>query len=438
MLHRAPELDRALVTVPNLEVSPSGHVACTLEFRSAACPMRESIEAAARHILEGASWASSCDLSARVRRPRSFLGLSAPPSLQNVGALIGVSSCKGGVGKSTIAANLAFALAGMGGRVGLLDADVHGPSLPSLVGLPDGALPLVRAESKLIRPPLVGGVKLMSYGFLAKGASTGRVSAAVMRGPMVGKVVGQMLSGTDWGDLDYLLVDLPPGTGDVQLTLCQTYGLTAALVVTTPQRLARVDVEKGIDMFANLGVPIAGLIENMAYFTDRHGEQHFPFGKSQLDAVRAYAGVSKDAATRLPIEVEVSEACDESTPIVLARPQSATAQSLIAAAAQLTRDLAQLQFDASASAGAPSLRFDPVRGIVMRVLSGKDEGREYVLPRNAIALLPGAGNAATPDALTLGTTPEGDTAVVIRWHGGGESLLPCEELKRLALAHGAQ
>ena len=106
--------------------------------------------------------------------------------------------------------------------------------------------------------------------------------------------------------------------------------------------------------------------------------------------------------------------------------------------AKLTRDLAQLQFDASASAGAPSLRFDPVRGIVMRVLSGKDEGREYVLPRNAIALLPGAGNAATPDALTLGTTPEGDTAVVIRWHGGGESLLPCEELKRLALAHGAQ
>ena len=156
-----------------------------------------------------------------------------------------------------------------------------------------------RADTKLLKAPLIGGVKMMSYGFIAKGASTGRVPAAVMRGPMVGKVVGQMLSGTDWGDLDYLVVDLPPGTGDVQLTLCQTFGLSAALVVTTPQKLARVDVEKGIDMFRELNVPLIGLIENMAFFTDPAGGTHYPFGHTQLDGVREYARV---AATDAPLD----------------------------------------------------------------------------------------------------------------------------------------
>jgi Mrp family chromosome partitioning ATPase len=269
LLRATPTIDPALVAVSGLAVRPDGHVACSLEFASGACAQREAIEGAAREALLGTGWAEGCTLDTRLRSPTSFMGIKAPPSLQHVGSLIGISSCKGGVGKSTVAVNLAFALARMGGRVGLLDADVHGPSLPSLVTLPEDSLPLLQAgDSKLIQPPQVGGVRLMSYGYLAKGASTGRVPAAIMRGPMVGQVVGQMLSGTAWGELDYLLVDLPPGTGDVQLTLSQTYGLTAAVVVTTPQRLARVDVEKGIDMFTKLGVPIAALIENMAFFKD--------------------------------------------------------------------------------------------------------------------------------------------------------------------------
>ena len=271
-LHATPGLDPALATVAGVVVNPTGDVACQLEFFSAACPQRSAIEEAARSAIMECGWATDCSVSAHVRQPTSFLGAKSPASLQHVGALLGVSSCKGGVGKSTIAANVAFALAELGARVGLLDADVHGPSLPSLVALPDDTLPLLqRADNRLLRPPLVHGVKLMSYGFIAKGASTGRVPAAVMRGPMVGKVVGQMLSGTEWGELDYLLVDLPPGTGDVQLTLCQSFGLTAALVITTPQKLARVDVEKGVDMFRELGVPIVSLVENMAYFKVRGG-----------------------------------------------------------------------------------------------------------------------------------------------------------------------
>jgi Mrp family chromosome partitioning ATPase len=442
-LRATPAIDPALVTVKSVVVRQSGRASCSLEFASAACPQRAEIEAAAQKTLLDAEWVNGCDVEARVRRPPSFMGAKAPPSLQHVGALIGVSSCKGGVGKSTVAVNLAFALAGIGARVGLLDADVHGPSLPSLVALPEGSLPIVqRSDNKLLTPPLVGGVRLMSYGFIAKGASTGRVPAAVMRGPMVGKVVGQMLSGTEWGDLDYLLVDLPPGTGDVQLTLCQTYGLSAALVITTPQRLARVDVEKGIDMFRELAVPIIGLVENMGYFTDGHGEVHHPFGTSQLEAVREYAGVAAHAAFRLPIEAAVSAACDASTPIVVAYPESATAGALAAAAAQLTLDVARLQH-AQRGAQAAQLRFDPKRGLVLRVLAGVDEGREFVLPRDVLAGLAGGpsggggggdGGMVLPTRVAQGSTPSGEPAAIIHWEGGGESLLAVEELKRLAIA----
>ena len=379
-LRRTSDLDTALVRISSVAVRPSGHVSCSLELLSAACPQRPAIEAAARDIILRSEWATSCDIDAQVLQPRSFMGDKAPASLAHVGALIGISSCKGGVGKSTVAVNLAFALAELGGRVGLLDADVHGPSLPSLVSLPEGTLPILqRAETKLLSPPLVGGVKLMSYGFVAKGASTGKVPAAVMRGPMVGKVVSQLLSGTDWGDLDYLLVDLPPGTGDVQLTLCQSYGLTGALVVTTPQKLARVDVEKGIDMFRQLQVPIVGLVENMAYFTDPSGGVHHPFGTTQLARVAEYAAVTPEDSKRLPIEAAVSEACDEGTPLVMARSGSATAAALRDVAARLTYRVAELQRPSPAEMRAGEagshLRFDPQRGVVLRVLVGDDEVR---------------------------------------------------------------
>jgi len=298
-------LDPALARCKRLAVQPDATVAVKLEFRSGAM-RRGAVEAAAAAAIEALPWARRSSVESTLSRPRSFMGSNAPPSLRHVGALVGISSCKGGVGKSTVAVNLAYALATQGGRVGLLDADVHGPSLPSLVRLPPGSLPLRQdAQTRLLAPAEADGVRLMSYGFVGKGASSGAVPAAVMRGPMVGKTVGQMLSGTDWGELDYLLVDLPPGTGDVHLTLSQTYGLSAAVLVTTPQRLSTVDVLKGVDMLRELGVPMISLVENMAHFTDDTGRTHLPFGGSQLEAVRRHAGLRESDTFRLPIEPQV-------------------------------------------------------------------------------------------------------------------------------------
>lgn len=429
-------LPASLVQVQQLAIFPSGDVSIRLRLATAACH-REEVEATATAAVESLPWSTGCSITSSVAQPVSFMGSSAPESLRHVGALVGVSSCKGGVGKSTVAVNLAYALAALGARVGLADADIHGPSLPSLVTLPEGSLPVLRqSENNLLRPPEVGGVKLMSYGFIAKGASTGSVSAAVMRGPMVGKVVTQLISGTDWGELDYLLVDLPPGTGDVHLTLSQTYSLTGALIVTTPQRLSRVDVFKGIDMWRELKVPLLSVIENMAHFTDPRGEVHYPFGRTQLEAVRDYSLVSDAAAFRIPIEPEVTEACDEGSPVMLSRPASETAAVMRAAAQQLVLDVARLRDPAAAL--RHHLRFDPARGLVLRVLHGPEEGGEFVIPRRALAALeggPGSRSAAIPAAVSLVETGRGsgadknrEPAAMVRWEGGGQTVIACSEL----------
>lgn len=232
--------------------------------------------------------------------------------LANVTHVLAVSSCKGGVGKSTVAVNLAFAMAGKGLRVGLFDADVYGPSLPTMVRPRDTEL---YKEGAFIVPLEAHGVKLMSFGWVP-----GAGGAAIMRGPRVSGVVSQLLLETGWGDLDVLLVDYPPGTGDIQLTLGQSLQMSAAVVVTTPQRLALVDVEKGIEMFAKLHVPTLAIVENMSYFACPDcGSKTRLFGEGASEALCRQFGIER--RYELPIDPAFSAGGDNGRPPVLDRPE---------------------------------------------------------------------------------------------------------------------
>ena len=203
--------------------------------------------------------------------------------LEEVSSIIAVASCKGGVGKSTVAAGIACELARRGHRVGLLDADIFGPSVPTLFNRHDQ--PLTAGRGNLLAPVAVGPLQVMSFGFWLGDAP------AVMRGPMVTNYVQQFLHGVAWEGLDYLLIDLPPGTGDIQLTITQAIQLDGALIVTTPQALALADVGKGIVMFDKVEVPVLGVIENMAWFADGEGRRHHVFGEGGGEALAERFGV---------------------------------------------------------------------------------------------------------------------------------------------------
>ena len=247
----------------------------------------------------------------------------APAGLAGVKTFVAVASGKGGVGKSTVAANLAVALAQRGQRVGLLDADVYGPSVPLMFGVPADEKPRVNEDRQIV--PLVRyGVKLLSMGFLVDDAR-----AVIWRGPMVSSAVRQFLGQAAWGELDTLVLDLPPGTGDIQLTIVQTVPLTGAVVVSTPQPVALADARKAVTMFENVSVPVLGVVENMAYFTppDLPDRKYYLFGEG--GAQRLAAELDVPVLGAVPIEQGTREAGDAGTPVVLAEPESASAQAFV-------------------------------------------------------------------------------------------------------------
>ena len=246
-----------------------------------------------------------------------------PKNPEGVRRVLAVASGKGGVGKSTVAANLAVAFAARGKRVGILDADVYGPSQPRMLGVsgrpssPDG---------HIILPHRNHGVTLMSLGLMV-----GEDEAIVWRGPMLMGALQQMLRQVQWGKLDVLIVDLPPGTGDVQMTLCQNTDVAGAVVVSTPQDIALIDARKGIDMFAKMGTPIFGIIENMAAFVcDGCGKVHHPFGHGGARAEAQKLGVP--FLGEVPLVMSIREAADGGAPIVVLKPQSAEAKAFLAIA----------------------------------------------------------------------------------------------------------
>jgi ATP-binding protein involved in chromosome partitioning len=258
-------------------------------------------------------------------------GMPAPPSaveFPHLGRVVAVSSGKGGVGKSTVAVNLAVALARTGKRVGLMDADIYGPNVPRMFGIYER--PLVKDGR--IQPLEAHGVKLMSLGFLID-----RDAPAIWRGPIIMKVIQQFLKDVDWGELDYFLVDMPPGTGDAQLSLVQSVQVSGALIVTTPQEVAVGDALRGAKMFERVNVPVYGVVENMSGYTDPATGQRIDFF-STGGGQRLADELGVPLLGEVPLQPGVALEADRGQPVVVGQPDSPAARSLEEIARRLERE----------------------------------------------------------------------------------------------------
>ncbi|MBS1199680.1 MAG: ATPase [Proteobacteria bacterium] len=290
------------------------------EFESA---LREHL---ARHGFDGPL---AVRLGARIP---AFVGNRGAQPLPGISNVIAVASGKGGVGKSTVAANFALALARQGARVGVLDADIYGPSQPRMMGL-SGQRPTTR-DGKSFEPLSNYGVKVMSIGFLIDDEQP-----MVWRGPMVTQALVQLLGETRWGELDYLVVDMPPGTGDIQLTLAQRVPLSGAVVVTTPQEIALLDARKGLMMFRKVEVPVLGIVENMSvHVCPACGHASHVFGAGGGRGMAERYGVP--LLGELPLDLRIREQADAGSPTVVADPGSAAAQAYMSVARRAAAQLA--------------------------------------------------------------------------------------------------
>ena len=322
-----PDLKKDLVAlgfIKNVRIE-GGRVAFTIELTTPACPVRELMKEEAHRAVSALPGVSQVDItmSAQVRSSIAAPAGGLLPTVKNV---IPIASGKGGVGKSTVSANLAYALAKTGSKVGLLDADVYGPSIPLMLGI---TAPPEVDEHNRITPVTQDGVAVMSMGFFMAPED-----AVVWRGPMLHKTVQQFLGGVKWGELDYLLIDLPPGTGDVQLSLCQSVPVTGAVIVSTPQDVALHVAQKAIAMFKKLNAPVLGIMENMSGYECPHchaRDEVFGVGGARRTAER----LNLPFLGEIPLATPVRESGDSGRPIVLSRPEAPAAKAFIAAAEQL-------------------------------------------------------------------------------------------------------
>lgn len=308
-----PDLNRDVVSlgmIKDLRID-GNQVTFTFELTTPSCPIKDVLERQAREAAESVAGAGNVkvNMSARVINHNDAQKSSILPGVKNT---IAVASGKGGVGKSTVAANIAVALAMDGAKVGLLDADIYGPSIPIMFGIADKKPMAVQSEDgKTMMLPLRSeGIEIMSIGFLVD-----PMQAVVWRGPMASGALKQFMTDVDWGELDYLIFDLPPGTGDIQLTLVQSLPLTGAVIVTTPQDVALADARKGMKMFEKVNVPILGVVENMSYFECKScgtREEIFAHGGGRKAAVEFEVPFLGE----LPLQTSVRTGGDEGRPVV--------------------------------------------------------------------------------------------------------------------------
>lgn len=327
-----PDLGRDIVSlgfIKDLRICGQ-NVAFTVELTTPACPVKEKLQQqaeAAVRTLPGVEQVT-VQMSARVTASRPQ-GKSPIPGVKNV---IAVSSGKGGVGKSTVAVNLACALHLEGARVGVLDADIHGPNVGMMLGVSGRP----HSADNKIQPFVAHGLQVMTMALLVA-----EDQPIIWRGPMLNSAIRQFLFDVAWHDLDYLVVDLPPGTGDAQLSLAQQADVTGAVLVTTPQDVSVLDVKKAVRMFQTVGVPILGVIENMAYFTPPGSTERYEiFGRGGGERIERLFGIP--LLGQIPIEIPVREGGDSGRPIVLGDGSSAAAQAFRSLARQVAARVSTL------------------------------------------------------------------------------------------------
>jgi len=310
-----PDLKKDLVTlnmIKDVKIEDN-HVSFTLELTTPACPMKEMLKNACTNAIKhfvSANATVNIHVTSSVTKPNDTTQLNA---IKNI---ILISSGKGGVGKSTVASNLAVTLAANGAKVGLIDADIYGPSVPIMFGL-IGAKPSARETEDgktLILPIEKYGIKLLSLGFFSEPDQ-----AVPWRGPMASNAIKQLFNDADWGELDYLIVDLPPGTGDIHITISQSFPIAGAVIVTTPQQVALADTKKGLSMFRmpGINIPIIGVIENMSYFTPAElpENKYYIFGKDGGKTLAAQYSVP--FLGEIPLVQSITEAGDHGMPIAM-------------------------------------------------------------------------------------------------------------------------
>jgi len=332
-----PDLKKDLVTlnmIKDLQIEDQ-KVSFTLELTTPACPMKDMLKNACTNAVKhfvSQQAEVNINITSRVTKPLDISGLKA------ISNIVLVSSGKGGVGKSTVASNLAVSLAADGAKVGLIDADIYGPSVPTMFGLV-GAKPSARetADGKtLILPIEKYGIKILSLGFFADPDQP-----VPWRGPMASNAVKQLFNDADWGELDYLIVDLPPGTGDIHITITQSFPIAGAVIVTTPQQVALADTRKGLAMFRmpGINIPVLGVIENMAYFTPAElpDNKYYLFGKDGGKELAQKFDVP--FLGEIPIVQGISEAGDNGAPIAL-NAQHVLAQSFSEIAGRVAQQIA--------------------------------------------------------------------------------------------------
>jgi ATP-binding protein involved in chromosome partitioning len=326
-----PDLRKDIVTlgfIKDLKIE-NDSVSFRIVLTTPACPVKEQMQESARELVSALPGVSSVNITMDAEVPKGR-GLGEKLTVPGVRNIIAVSSGKGGVGKSTVAVNIAVSLASNGARVGLMDADVYGPNVPLMMGAAD-ARPEV--DNNKLLPLEAFGVKLMSMAVLKPGDEP-----MIVRGPILHGLVRQFLQDVRWGELDYLIVDMPPGTGDVQLSLAQLVPVQGAVLVTTPQEVALADVRRALRMFETVAVPVLGVVENMSYFiAPDTGVRYNIFGEGGGQKLAEQYGVPFLGS--VPLGIEVREGGDRGIPVVISNPDSPQARAFRSVAEEVARQV---------------------------------------------------------------------------------------------------